>query len=256
MLRFFDYYCPTLEFHVFFFSSRRRHTRFDCDWSSDVCSSDLVLVLAAGGRICLRGRGEQLAGPRTIEDSSSARLSAESHAANEARSGLHPAKEGRMHQLMMTPPHSTLEPVTDVFHGVAVTDPYRWLEHQDSPRTRAWIEEQTRYARAYLDGIPGRERIRERIREFLAIETYDSLQKAGSRYFFRKRLPDQEQPCTYMREGADGDDQLLIDPAERETGKYMAVKPLLVSPDGRLLLYEVKEGGERTGTFELGRAHV
>ncbi len=156
-----------------------------------------------------------------------------------------------MHQLMMTPPHSTLEPVTDVFHGVPVTDPYRWLEDQDSPRTRAWIEEQTRYGRSYLDNIPGRERIRERIRQFLAVETYDSLQLASGRYFFRKRLPDQEQPCIYMRDGADGEDQRLVDPAMRQTGKYTAVKPLRVSPDGRLLLYEVKEGGERTGTFEF-----
>ncbi len=156
-----------------------------------------------------------------------------------------------MHQLMMALPHSTLEPVTDVFHGVPVTDPYRWLEDQDSPRTRAWIEEQTRYARAYLDSIPGRERIRERIREFLAVETHDSLQKAGNRYFFRKRLPDQEQPCIYMRDGADGEDQLLIDPLERGTGEHTAAKPLRISPDGRLLLYEVKEGGERTGIFEL-----
>jgi prolyl oligopeptidase len=156
-----------------------------------------------------------------------------------------------MHQLMMTPPHSTLEPVTDVFHGVPVTDPYRWLEDQDSPRTRTWINEQTLYARAYLDNIPGREPIRKRIQEFLAVETYDSLQKAGSRYFFRKRLPDQEQPCIYMREGADAEDHLLIDPSERGTGNFTAVKPLRVSPDGRLLLYEVKEGGERTGTFEL-----
>src|SRR2546430_11594730 len=37
----------TRSFHVFFFSSRRRHTRFDCDWSSDVCSSDLPLRVAA-----------------------------------------------------------------------------------------------------------------------------------------------------------------------------------------------------------------
>jgi len=152
---------------------------------------------------------------------------------------------------MMTPPHSTLEPVTDVFHGVPVTDPYRWLEDQDSPRTRAWIEEQTRYARSYLDSIPERQRIRERIRELLAVETYDSLQKADGRYFFRKRLPDQEQPCIYMRDGTDGEDQLLIDPLERGTGKFTAVKPLRISLDGRLLLYEVKEGGERTGTFEL-----
>lgn len=155
-----------------------------------------------------------------------------------------------MPQLMTPPPYSALEPVTEILHGVAVTDAYRWLEDQDSPRTRAWIEEQTRYARGYLDSISGRERIRERIREFFAVETYDSLQKVGSRYFFRKRLPDQEQPCVYMREG-DGEDQLLIDPSARGTGKYTAVKPLRVSPDGRLLLYEVKQGGERTGTFEL-----
>src|SRR5688572_31706532 len=40
------FYCVWLLF-FFFFSSRRRHTRFDCDWSSDVCSSDLNAVLGA-----------------------------------------------------------------------------------------------------------------------------------------------------------------------------------------------------------------
>src|SRR5258707_13135553 len=154
-----------------------------------------------------------------------------------------------MPKLMEPPPHSPIDVVTDFLHGVAVPDPYRWLEDQDSPRTRAWIEEQTRYARAYLDNLPGRERIRERIREFLAVETYDSPQIAGGRHFFRKRLPDQVQPCIYVREGADGEDRLLIDPSERRPSNYTAVKPLRVSPNGRLLLYEVKEGGERTGTF-------
>lgn len=156
-----------------------------------------------------------------------------------------------MHLPMTPPPLSEQEPVTETLHGVPVTDPYRWLENQDSPRTRAWIEEQTRYARAYLDRIPGRDRIRQRIHTFLAVETYDALQKIGNRYFYRKRLPDQAQPCICMRDGAGGEDQLLIDPSERGTGVYTAIKPLRVSPDGRLLLYEVKEGGERTGTFEL-----
>src|SRR2546430_4940898 len=43
-----------MEVVVFFFSSRRRHTRFDCDWSSDVCSSDLFG--SPGGRSQLRAR--------------------------------------------------------------------------------------------------------------------------------------------------------------------------------------------------------
>jgi len=156
-----------------------------------------------------------------------------------------------MPTLVEPPPYSPIEVFTDFLHGVPVADPYRWLEDQDSPRTRAWIREQTRYARCYLDAIPGRELIRRRIREFLAVETYDSPQMIGGRYFFRKRLPDQEQPGIYMRDGAEGEDQLLIDPTERGTGEYTAVKPLRISADGRLLLYEVKEGGERTGTFEL-----
>jgi prolyl oligopeptidase len=155
-----------------------------------------------------------------------------------------------MSGLISTPPFSVSEAITEILHGVSVADPYRWLEDQDSPRTRDWIEQQTRYARTYLDNLPGRARIRNRIREFLAVETYDSVQRVGNRYFFRKRLPDQEQPCIYMRAGEEGEDELLLDPADRKTGRYTAVKPLLVSFDGRLLLYEVKEGGERTGTFE------
>src|SRR5580704_17542108 len=149
------------------------------------------------------------------------------------------------------PPFSPVDPVTDILHGVPITDPYRWLEDQNTSRTQAWIEEQMTYARAYLDSISGRDRIRDRIREFLAIETHDSVQKSDNRYLFRKRLPYQEQPCIYMRNGADSEDQLLIDPLERGTDKYTAVKPLRISKDGRLLLYEVKAGGERTGTFEL-----
>jgi prolyl oligopeptidase len=149
------------------------------------------------------------------------------------------------------PPVSPPDPVTEVLHGVSVDDPYRWLEEADSPKTRQWIDEQTRYTRAYLDRLPGRERFRERIRQFLAIETHDSFLIAQNRYVFRKRLPDQEQPSIYMRQGRHGADQLLIDPAERGTGKYTAARPVQLSPDGRLLLYEVKQGGERTGIFEI-----
>jgi prolyl oligopeptidase len=149
------------------------------------------------------------------------------------------------------PPVSRIDPVTDILHGVPVTDPYRWLEEQNSPETRAWIAAQTVYARNYLDRIPGRERIRERVRELLDVETYDSFLKCGNRYFFRKRLRAREQPSIYFREGPEGEDQLLLDPRARGTGDYTSAKPVRVSPEGSLLLYEVKQGGERMGTFEI-----
>jgi len=154
-------------------------------------------------------------------------------------------------RLISAPPLSPSEPVTELLHGVPVTDPYRWLEDHSSPRTREWIDEQTRYARAYLEGIPGRDLVRKRIREFLETETYESVENAGSRYFFRKRLATEEQPSLYMREGPDAEDELLIDPARIGTGKHTAVRIIRVSPSGRFLLYETKQGGERSGTFAV-----
>jgi prolyl oligopeptidase len=154
-------------------------------------------------------------------------------------------------EVLSRPPHSVVDPVTDIIHGVTVTDPYRWLEEQDSPRTRQWLQEQNTFAREYLDGIPGRDGIRARIEEFLQIETYDSLLVGQGRYFFRKRLPYQEQPCIYMREGRNGEDRLLVDPADNGSSQYTAVKPIALSPDGNILAYEVKEGGERAGRLEF-----
>jgi prolyl oligopeptidase len=153
--------------------------------------------------------------------------------------------------IMKAPPQTDVAPVTEVLHGVPVVDPYRWLEDQNSSETRLWLREQADYARSYLDGIPCRERVQERVRELLAVECYDSLLISRDRYVFRKRSRDQEQPCIYFRDGAQGDDQLLLDPATLGGGKYLSAKPLTVSWDGRLLLYELKCGGERSGRFEL-----
>src|SRR4029077_20927716 len=201
--------------------------------------------------LCLCGGERPMALTRLPAQPQSRRLSAQPHTTHVPGSHTGGGKERAVSGIALAPPFSPIESVTEVLHGVSVTDPYRWLEEQHSPRTRQWIEEQTQYARSYLDNLPGRQKIRERIREFLAVETYDSLQKVGNRYYFRKRLADQEEPGIYFREGADGEVRLLLNPSELGTGAYTAGQPLRVSPDGRLLLYEIKQGGERTGTFAL-----
>ena len=141
--------------------------------------------------------------------------------------------------------------MTEILHGVPVADPYRWLEDQDSSSTRQWLTAQTKYIHSYLGAISGRERIRKRVRQLLDMETTDSIQKVGSGYFFRKRLSGQEQPSICFRETLNGPDEVLIDPAMFGAGVHIAVRLLCVSPDGSLLLYEVKEGGERTGVFHV-----
>ncbi|SRR6266404_1208109 len=149
------------------------------------------------------------------------------------------------------PPPTPIEPVTEVLHGVPVTDPYRWLEDHDSPRTRKWLEKQTGYTRGYLDAIPGRERIRRRVEALLTVEIITAPLKVGHRYFFLKRTPLQEQPVLTMREGLSGEDITLVDPAERGEGDATSVDILRISSDGKLLAYSIRSGGEDSPSIEI-----
>src|SRR6185437_11039672 len=78
------------------------------------------------------------------------------------------------------PPPSSIEPVTDYYHGTTVVDPYRWLEEPESERTRGWLKCQAAYTRLYLDSIAGRERIRSRIAELLSSTAFSNPWKIGN----------------------------------------------------------------------------
>ncbi|MGB7603289.1 MAG: prolyl oligopeptidase family serine peptidase [Candidatus Sulfotelmatobacter sp.] len=150
------------------------------------------------------------------------------------------------------PPPTQMEPVTETLHGVEVTDPYRWLEDQNSPRTRAWIEEQTAYTRAYFDSIPGREQIRERVRELMSFkEVISEPWNIGDRYFFLKRREDAEQPVIVMREGLFGNETTLVDPALRGTSSSTAVAIGAISHNARFLAYSVRHGGTDHSAIEI-----
>jgi len=143
-----------------------------------------------------------------------------------------------------SPPYTPVESVTEFFHGVEVTDPYRWLEDQYSNRTRQWIQSQTLYARSYLDAIPGRDVIRRRVAEMLAVESCESPAKAANRYFYLTRKAEQSQPCICMREGTDGPERVLVDPTFLGQDDHTSVRIVSVSPNGKLLAYGVRQGGE------------
>jgi prolyl oligopeptidase len=61
------------------------------------------------------------------------------------------------------PPASRVDNVREVLHGVEIVDPYRWLEDQDSPETRAWIDAQNKYTHSLLDALPSRPLIQKRL---------------------------------------------------------------------------------------------
>src|SRR6266478_9017406 len=156
-----------------------------------------------------------------------------------------------MSVVFKSPPYTPVEPVTEIFQGLEVTDPYRWLEDQNSARTRQWIGEQTSYARSYLDAISGRDRVQQRVAELLAVEMIDMPYKVAGRYFFVKREAQRDQPVICMREGIDGQDQVLVDLQARGDGKEMTCRIVNISPSGKLLAYGVKRGGEDYQAVEI-----
>ena len=119
---------------------------------------------------------------------------------------------------MLAPP-SQPEPVVDVLHGVEVVDPFRWLEDQGAPQTRNWIKAQTAYTRRYFDSVPGRERIRSRVKQLLEYKgTISDTWEVGEHLFFLKRGLASEQPSIFMRDGLLGEDRVLIDPMLSHAG--------------------------------------
>jgi prolyl oligopeptidase len=144
----------------------------------------------------------------------------------------------------------------DVLHGVAVADPYRWLEDGDSPEVRAWDEAQNEATRAWLAAIPGREALRRRVRELLSVgyvgaPVVRTTRARTRRYFHVRREGTQEQAALYVRDGVSGVDRVLIDPAPLSTDGTTAIDWWSASPDGGVVAWGVSEEGSEESTLRV-----
>ncbi|MEK7405984.1 MAG: S9 family peptidase, partial [Acidobacteriota bacterium] len=141
-------------------------------------------------------------------------------------------------------PKTRTDNVKEVIHGVEIVDPYRWLEDQNSPETRAWIEAQNAHSRPLLDAVPGREALKRRLTELMKIDVTGVPRERGGRYFFSRKLASQDQFVLYVRRGLRGKDEVLIDPHPWSPDYTVSVSLREVSEDGRLIAYGVRQGGE------------
>lgn len=131
----------------------------------------------------------------------------------------------------------------DVYHGIEVADPYRWLEDLDSDETRSWIDAQNRVTAAWLRSIPQREEIRQRLTQLWNYERYGMPVKEGGRCFFVRNDGLQNQSVLYVMEGLDGPSRVLLDPNEMSPDGTVALAAFNVSPDGRRVAYGLASGG-------------
>ena len=140
-------------------------------------------------------------------------------------------------------PETATVDVVDDYFGVQVADPFRWLEDDNSPETKAWVEAQNAVTFGYLEQIPFREDIKERLTEIWNYERYGVPFWEGDYYFFYKNDGMQNQSVLYVREGIDGEPRILLDPNTMSEDGTIALTSLSVSGDAKYLAYGLSKGG-------------
>jgi prolyl oligopeptidase len=142
-------------------------------------------------------------------------------------------------------PQTRREDVVENQFGVAVADPYRWLENdvRKDPAVAAWVTEQNKVTDAFLDTLPGRDILKKRMTELYNYERVGTPVKKGRRYFYQRNTGLQNQSPLFVRDSLNGPERLLIDPNTFSQDGATALAEWVPSEDGRYLLYAIQDGG-------------
>ena len=152
-------------------------------------------------------------------------------------------------------PKAPRRPTTDEYHGVRVVDDYRWLEDQDDPAVRRWVDEQNRYTRSILDRIPARERIHARLKELYGETSPDylDLRYCGGELFALKWQPPKNQRFLVLLGKLDdpSSERSIVDPNRRDAKGSTSIDFYVPSLDGRLVAVSLSTGGSEEGTVHV-----
>jgi len=145
--------------------------------------------------------------------------------------------------------------VQDVIQGVSVADPYRWLEDAASADVKAWTGQQTQRTRAYLDALPYRAAVHERLASLItqASPRHYELTHAGDRLFAMYFDPTRQQR-TLVVMGADADPskaKVVLDPNLLDPSGATAIDWYVPSPDGKRVAVSLSLGGSEDGTLHV-----
>jgi len=152
------------------------------------------------------------------------------------------------------PPLARREPVVDTLHGVAVADPYRWLEHGDDAEVQEWVAAQNAATREALDALPDRGEWHGRLVALMDLPVVQAAALAGpSAMVLLERQPGEQQARLTVRSLADpaAAPVVICDPATFAADAAVAIDWFDVAPDGALVAYGVSEGGTENSVLRV-----
>lgn len=133
----------------------------------------------------------------------------------------------------------------DTYFGEAIKDPYRWLEDDKSEETEAWVKAENEVTFGYLDKIPFREELKERLSSLWNYEKVGSPFKEGDYTYFYKNDGLQNQYVIYRyKTGEDPNTaEVFLDPNTFKEDGTISLGNISFSEDGGHLAYSISEGG-------------
>ena len=153
------------------------------------------------------------------------------------------------------PPAAPKKPVTDVYHGVQVTDDYRWLENYSDPAVRAWSDAENKYARKYLDSLPMRATFAAELKRLADHPTlrYFRLTARQGVLFAVKAQPPAEQPMLVTMKSADQPDseRVLVDPNRLDPTGGTSMDFYVPSTDAKYVAASLAKGGSESGDVHV-----
>lgn len=132
--------------------------------------------------------------------------------------------------------------VIDTYFGTEVPDPYRWFEDDMSDETAAWVTQQNEVTFGYLNQIPFRGSIKEKLTEMWNYEKFSAPFKEGDYTYFYKNDGLQNQYVVYRQQG-DQDPEIFLDPNKFSEDGTTSLSALSFTKDGSLAAYSISEGG-------------
>mgnify|MGYP006191076033 FL=1 len=140
-------------------------------------------------------------------------------------------------------PKTRKQNVTDTYFGIKVDDPYRWLEDDNAPETKAWVDAQNKVTESYLSSIPFRKALKNRLTSLVSYARYSgAFQKKGKVYFYRNNGL-QNQSVLYVQDGLNGTPRMLLDPNAFSTDGTTVLTDFIVSQNGRYAAFGQSSGG-------------